>query len=179
MAKPIKTARFPRLMLRILIEKPGSVSWEFAHIKGWIDSTDHSLLYPVRKAEGEHFCGVCFNAQTDRDFLARQDDPMYSYCPEWKYEKANLRSLKYGVAALTEIERKLATYTERFGEPASFGAWVQRLAEAIGLDKIKVSDGSPETPAEAAHRIDGIISGWQQTERARQGITKEKSLIES
>lgn len=176
----MKTARYPNLVLAIGYDAP-SGSEGYAHVRGWITAESGRGLYG--SDPGGKFRSVVFNAQTDRDHLIRQEGlagTMYGYEVEWKGEGRGLGDMKAGVVALTEIGRKMDKAEADLGPAASFGAWVQRVAFAIGIDKVQLPnpnhnrlDESPtliRTPNQAAYSIDARIRDWRDTARAAAGV---------
>lgn len=171
-----KTAKFPLLVLRLSFEGPKNREG-YCHIKGWIDRTDERMLYPSEKSVGGAFCGVRITSQTDFDRLSEGlvgggFYPMYAVGLEWDRNSGHgLTELKYGVVALSEIDRKMDKATAEFGPPASFGAWVQRVCGAIGLDKVKMPHHNyDQSPSDAAWRIDSLIRDWVKTARVARGL---------
>lgn len=163
--------RFPGLVLTIGFDRP-SGSDGFAHVRGWITRDDGRLLYSSDEEMGGKFKGVMFSAQADNDSFAQENrpNPLYGYKVEWKGDDKGLSELKRGVVALTEIERKMDKAYEQFGPPASFGAWVQRLAGAIGLDQVRIPDRGYRSPQEAAYAIDAQVQEWRRLARERRGL---------
>jgi hypothetical protein len=79
---------------------------------------------------------------------------------------------------LAIVEKRLEKLTEKYGHPASFGAYLARVAEAIGATAIvrphgkqygwSYSDNEHRvlTVAEGIYHVDGLVRAWE-TERER------------
>jgi hypothetical protein len=166
------TARFPELVLRISWEGPHHGG--YFHIEGCIARQDGNLMYAHQ--EGGRFRGVRFRAQTGWEELTQpgRTMPMYGFEPDWYdgYSSGlNLDECKAGVVALTEIDRKLEAVRKTAGPVASFGAWVQRLAVAIGVGSVKLPNREwNDEPDTAGRIIDQQIAEWQTQARQRAGL---------
>ncbi len=78
------------------------------------------------------------------------------------------------MAALAVLERKMDEANELYGRPASFGAWVQRVATAIGLDRVKLPTKEYNvSPSDAARLIDQQVREWQVYARKRSGLDED------
>lgn len=161
-----RNVKYPHLVLKIGYDQPSGRDW-YCHVRGWLDRADNNSFYS--SDEGGLFKGVRFKSQSDNDSLRRRPDPMYGYRPEFEGENAGLSELQRGVKALTKIEKALEKIHEQSGPPASFGAWVQRFATAIGIDKVQLPGRShPISPADAASSIDRQIEEW--VDRAKEAV---------
>lgn len=168
-----KVARFPDLVLRVSYSGPEHGG--YFHIRGRIENREGRTLYGHE--EGGKFRGVTFNGQTDYESLARvkahhPETPMYGHEVEWEaHHHYNLACMKAGAVALGEIERKMEAIEKEAGRPASFGAWVQRIAVAVGVGGIKLPDKEWAVDPEAGGRqIDYQIAEWEQKARERMGV---------
>lgn len=159
--------KYPHLVLKIGYDQPSGRDW-YCHIRGWLDREDNRLFYS--SDEGGVFQGIFFNAQSDNESLVRRSEPMYGYRPEFKGQDKGLSELERGVKALRMIDKTLDKIYEQSGPPASFGAWVQRLATALGIDKVQLPDRSyPISPSDAARAIDRQIEEWVDRAKGARG----------
>jgi hypothetical protein len=83
---------------------------------------------------------------------------------------------------LTTIEKRQDKISEKYGRPATFGAYLARVAQAIGADAIVTPSGAQRgwsyseseqriwTIADGISHVDHLIRQWQ-TERERQAET--------
>ena len=161
-----KKAKYSNLAMVVSFEGPRGTEG-YTHIKGWISTVDSSYLDLY--SDGGKFKGVEFTSQADYRSLREKDQPLYSFGVQFNGDNKQLRELSRGVKVLTEIERKLNLIEDKYGPPASFGAWVQRLCEVIGLDKVRLANKECFIdPVIAASIIDGQVAFWKEA-------TKENS----
>jgi hypothetical protein len=117
------------------------------------------------------FAHLNFSAQADYSSLGTERagrEPVYGYRIEWEGSNKGLCELKRGVKALAILTAKCDHQTALYGHPATFGAWVQRVCAAIGLDKVKFYDRDyPVSSSDAAWKIDRKIEDWKEKAKAR------------
>ena len=75
---------------------------------------------------------------------------------------------------LTTIDKRMATVTEKYGNPATFGAYLARVAQAIGADAFVLPSNDPPakswtydniahrilTVADGIYHVDGRVRAW-------------------
>lgn len=127
----------------------------YRHINARVsDETGYCSFWDDRR-------GFAFRSQTDGDHLKDTNAiKMYGHSLVWNESENNLKNLKDGVKCLQSVQNKLYKMDEKYGDPASFGAWVQRVATALKVDGVKVN-GRLCNVAQTAWRVDEIILGWK------------------
>lgn len=170
MATKPKTVRFPELILDVDYEKPSGEEG-YGHVRASIKTESGDKLWSHEEDRGGKFNGVKITSQTDYNHLC-EDGPttatMYGYAVEWETGRhTDLTELLRGVDALSEIEKKLSKISKDYGYPASFGAWIQRVCAAIGLNRVRIPNREfAMTPDIAAYSIDNTIHEWRESARA-------------
>lgn len=160
------TVRFPLLVLAVNFEGRSRTEG-FCHVNGWVYRNDNTYMSALDRREGGYLRGLKFRAQSDNDYLAgNRLNPMYGFQPLWDESSSapNLQSLRRGVIALGEINRKLEKMEVDCGEAATFGGWVKRLATAAGIGKMSVK-GDIVSIDEGIMIIDRQIADWQDAAR--------------
>lgn len=105
--------------------------------------------------------GFSFSARTNAEHLSGEKAiKMYGHALTISSYEYVLRELKDGVKCIESVQKKMGKMDEKYGPPASFGAWVQRVATALGVDAVKVN-GEYVRVMQTAWRIDLIIEEWK------------------
>ncbi len=178
-----KTVKYPNLVLRMVFDNHIH-NTDCSKIRGWLSQTDDTSLSHSMESQGGKYVGVQIHSQTDDEQLANEIrgdiGPMYAVDLIWESDgRNNLRECQRGVAALTDLNRKLDALQEKSGKPASFGAWVQRVCGAIGLDKVNIpGEGKFLSPERAAYLIDVQIKKWAELAKERGYEQLRKNLRE-
>lgn len=170
-----RKVKFPHLILNVWFENPSGREG-FCFVNGWLELDGNRSLYSSDVAEGGKYRGVFFRVQGDYDSLAATNrGPLYSHPRlEFKGDHQGLSELKKGVTALADLDRKMDAAYARFGAPASFGAWVQRVCFAIGLGSVSVvGKESILEPTSAAFAIDSRIEEWRASARNLRGLAAD------
>lgn len=190
-SKP-KPARFPNAVIRVYFEelkgfgggnRYAHVTCDVAKLAKNCSWSKTEKLWNSDEEDGGDFNHLAITSQTDSERLSGKNGdaeryPMYGVELEWKPDHNTLDDCKRGVKALTIIHKRLADIEAIAGPAASFGAFVQRVATAIGV-------GSADMPSkhgdhgrdffqvsDIAGRIDGKIEEWRRSARVEYGLSE-------
>jgi hypothetical protein len=160
MNKTMNTETTCALWLRV--EKPSHSTGPYAHV----------ILGPDILAEGSHYSRDEHRGLYLRDFCIRDQigdnstpaDPDYA----WAYGFQPCMVEPYECERMTKtfkaIAKSIGRNEERFGPAKTYGAWVARIANAIGADNVNIpyTNGSdnnrePFNIGPAVHMIDNWV----------------------
>lgn len=84
---------------------------------------------------------------TSQGHQSRDERKFYGFAVEYRnVHIVNARDARAMASTLTTIEKRMQKLEEKFGHPASFGAYCARVAEAIGASEfVRLSPHSPKT----------------------------------
>lgn len=152
------------IALAIRVEKSG----EYGHVTGFTckpdDSKGHGFSGFMSYEHPLH--GLIIHSQINRG-----SESLYGWqIAVESYNRIDLSDAKNAVALLTPIQRKLDKMYETEGQAASFGAWVNRIARAIGAktifvqndEKARIASGNTYrayTLGDSVYAVDRVTTG--------------------
>ena len=159
----------------------GRTQWEQQYHDARIDAGKVDDSYndiaadTIRNAGSDDLCNGLRLGSLRIDSQGKDDDqPRHLYGFDYEYKdvfSVDTRRAGQMFKTLQTIEKKTAALEEKYGRPATFGAYVARIANAIGADAI-VFVTTPDSGwhnknghrlynlGDGAGRIDGIVREW-------------------
>lgn len=143
------------------------------------DGSPRNIRCDDAYGEGLPYAGLTITAQGDRN-----DDRTYAYA--WRFgiapdtETMVTSTVLAVIPTLRKVEKALTRDTERYGAPASFGAYVARIATALGVSVIVGQERSNSVHgwytdmdwrSYSAGDAVNVIDGWLRDHRMVAGVT--------